>query len=52
MFDLTEKETPYFITMEYVAGEDLKSMIRMTKQLGVSTALDIALQVSEGLSGP
>jgi len=30
MFDLGETEGAHFITMEYVHGEDLKTMIRMT----------------------
>ncbi|NIM90718.1 MAG: protein kinase [Candidatus Aminicenantes bacterium] len=50
MYDLGEKEGAYFITMEYVPGEDLRSMIRMTKQLSVGTAINIAKQVGEGLA--
>jgi len=38
-----------YITMEYVPGEDLKSMIRMTGQLSVGTAINIAKQVCDGL---
>jgi len=40
----------YYVTMEYVPGEDLKSMIRMSGQLGVGTAVNIAKQVCEGLA--
>jgi len=36
--------------MEYVAGEDLKSMIRMTGQLSVGTAINITKQVCGGLT--
>ena len=36
MFDLGESEGTHYITMEYVSGEDLKSMIRMSGQLGIS----------------
>jgi len=50
MYDLNKEEGSYYITMEYVGGENLKSMIRMTKQLSVGTAIDIAKQVCEGLS--
>jgi len=50
MYDLGEHEGLYYITMEYVPGEDLKSMIRMTGQLGLGTALRIARQVGEGLA--
>ena len=33
MFDIGEAEGSHFITMEYVSGEDLKSMIRMSRSL-------------------
>ncbi len=50
MYHLGEEEGVHFITMEYVPGEDLKSMIRMTRQLTVGTAISIAKQVCEGLA--
>jgi serine/threonine protein kinase/tetratricopeptide (TPR) repeat protein len=50
MYDLGRHGTTYFLTMEYVAGEDLKSMIAMTGQLGVGTAISIAKQVCDGLA--
>jgi serine/threonine-protein kinase len=50
MYDLGENEGLFYITMEYVPGEDLKTMIRMTGQLGLGTALRIAKQVGEGLA--
>jgi non-specific serine/threonine protein kinase len=50
MFDLGETEGAYFITMEYVSGEDLKNMIRMSKGMSVGAAVDIAKQVCEGLA--
>jgi len=49
MYHLGEYEGIHFITMEYVSGEDLKSMIRMSGQLGIGTAINIAKQVCEGL---
>jgi len=49
MFDLQEEGRALFITMEYVRGEDLKSLIRRTKQLAPGTAVSIARQVAEGL---
>ncbi len=49
MYDLGEYEGTHFITMEYVSGEDLKSMIRMSGQLGMGTAINITKQVCEGL---
>ncbi len=50
MYDLNKEEGNYYITMEYVPGEDLKSMIRMSRQLSVATAANVARQVCEGLS--
>ncbi len=50
MFDLGKAEGTPYITMEYVAGEDLKSMIRMSKRLSIGTAVDIAKQICEGLA--
>src|SRR4030042_3720512 len=49
MFDLGEAEGAHFITMEYVAGEALKTMIRMSTGLTVGTALSIGRQ---GCHGP
>jgi serine/threonine protein kinase/Flp pilus assembly protein TadD len=49
MHDLGETEGSSFITMEYVRGEDLKSLLHRTKTLPVGTALSIARQVAEGL---
>ena len=50
MYDLNEEEGTPYITMEYVPGENLKSIIAMTKQLSVSTAVNIAKQICEGLA--
>ena len=50
MYDLGKSEGDYFITMEYVHGEDLKGMIRMMGQLSAGKAISIAKQVCEGLS--
>ena len=50
MFDLGEAEGAHFITMEYVPGEDLKTMIRMSGQLGPGTTVHIAAQICEGLA--
>jgi serine/threonine protein kinase/tetratricopeptide (TPR) repeat protein len=50
MFDLGKAEGTPYITMEYVAGEDLKSMIRMSKRLSIGTAVGIAKQICEGLA--
>lgn len=50
MYDLGREGGLYYITMEYVPGEDLKSMIRMSGQLGVGTAVTVARQLCEGLA--
>ncbi len=50
MYDLNQAQGAYFITMEYVEGQDLKSLIRQTGRLAVPTALSIAKQICAGLS--
>ena len=50
MFDLAETEGTFYITMEYVPGEDLKSFIRRSGKLDIPKAISIAKQVCEGLS--
>jgi serine/threonine protein kinase/tetratricopeptide (TPR) repeat protein len=47
--DLGEEGKSLFITMEYVRGEDLKSLMRRTRVLAAGTAVSIARQVAEGL---
>jgi Tol biopolymer transport system component len=49
MFDLGKEEGTYFITMEFVAGQDLRGLIKQTGKLTVETALSIAKQICEGL---
>ncbi len=49
MYDLGDEEGTYYITMEYVPGEDLKSFIHRSKQITTGTAISIARQVCEGL---
>ncbi len=50
VYHISEAKGIHYFTMEYASGKDLKSMIRMTKQLSVKTALNIATQVCEGLA--
>src|SRR4030042_4897011 len=50
MYDLGKAEGTHFITMEYVPGENLRSMIRMSGQLGFGTAIAISRKVCEGLT--
>ena len=50
MFDLGESEEIHFITMEYVAGEDLKSLLKRTGKQTIETGVRVAKQVTEGLA--
>ena len=50
MYDLGREAGLYYITMEYVPGEDLRNMIRMSRQLGVGTAIIVAEQICDGLA--
>ncbi|OGD20889.1 MAG: hypothetical protein A2W03_02705 [Candidatus Aminicenantes bacterium RBG_16_63_16] len=50
MYDFGREEGTYFITMEYISGEDLKSLIHRIGALPVGKAVSIARQVAEGLS--
>lgn len=50
VFDFHEEEGTPFITMEFVAGEDLKSLVRRRGKLPEEEALRIASEIAEGLS--
>jgi serine/threonine protein kinase/Tfp pilus assembly protein PilF len=50
MFDLGEDRGTHYITMEYVPGEDLKSILRMMGQMSPGKAVLVARQVCEGLA--
>jgi serine/threonine protein kinase/Tfp pilus assembly protein PilF len=50
MYELMEEKGVHFITMEYVAGQDLKGLIRQTGQLTARKAISIASQVLRGLA--
>jgi len=50
MHDLGEEKKTLFITMEYVKGEDLKSLVRRTGQLTAGKTALIGRQVAEGLT--
>lgn len=50
MYDLNEEKGIPYITMEYIPGENLKSMIAMTDKLGAGTIIKIAKQICEGLA--
>ena len=50
MYDLNEAEEKYFITMEYVSGENLKRFIKMAGHLSAGKSISIAKQICEGLA--
>jgi serine/threonine protein kinase/tetratricopeptide (TPR) repeat protein len=50
MFDLNQAQGTFFITMEYVPGEDLKTLIRRAGRISPQKAVSLARQISEGLA--
>jgi len=50
MHDLSKEGETYFINMEYVPGQDLKSILRRVGPFSPSKAIIIAKQVCEGLN--
>jgi len=50
MHDLGEDKGTYFITMEYIPGEDLNSILTMIGKLSPEQAVSIAKQVCDGLT--
>jgi len=49
MYDLGEEGGTHYITMEYIRGEDLKSLIRKIGDLSAGQLITIAKQVCDGL---
>jgi tetratricopeptide (TPR) repeat protein len=49
MFDLGEDRGRLYITMEFVPGEDLKSILRMMGAMSPAQAAGIAVQICDGL---
>jgi serine/threonine protein kinase/tetratricopeptide (TPR) repeat protein len=50
MYHFGKDEGAFYITMEYVRGEDLKSMIKMMGRLSPGQTIMLAKQVCEGLA--
>ncbi|MGB6680298.1 MAG: protein kinase, partial [Candidatus Bathyarchaeia archaeon] len=50
MYDLGKEKGTYYITMEFVPGDNLKSFIKRARQLTQKTAISIAIQLCEGLA--
>jgi serine/threonine protein kinase len=49
VYDFGTQGDQYFMIMEYIEGEDLKSFLRRARTQPLETWLDIAIQVCEGL---
>ncbi len=50
MFDLGRDKGSYYITMEYISGQDLKALVRQTGQLTVGKSISISKQICSGLA--
>ena len=50
MYDFGRADGTYFITMEYVPGEDLKTTLARVGQLSVGKTIAVVKQVCEGLA--
>ena len=50
MYDLNKEEGAYFLTMEYVHGEDLKRLIKKMGSIPTGKAVSIARQICQGLA--
>jgi serine/threonine protein kinase/Tfp pilus assembly protein PilF len=50
MFDLSKEGETYYITMEYVPGQDLKSLIKKNGPLSPGKTVFIAKQLCQGLA--
>ncbi|MCS7177662.1 MAG: Stk1 family PASTA domain-containing Ser/Thr kinase [Anaerolineae bacterium] len=49
VYDVGQDGNVHYIVMEYVEGEDLKSLIRRTGRLSVEQAVNIAIQIAAGV---
>jgi len=49
-YDLNKDNGTSYITMEFVSGENLKSLVKRTRRLDAGTAISIAKQICDGLA--
>ena len=49
MYDVGEDNGTYYIVMEYIEGQTLKQMIKKRGKLALSEAIDIMLQITDGI---
>src|SRR4030042_938136 len=52
MYHLGREKDTYYITMEFIRGQNLKKMIRMTRERGLEATLNTAQQLCPGLIQP
>ena len=50
VYDVGEDDGEYYIVMEYIEGKHLKNLIKKRGKLTVSEAVDIVMQITDGLS--
>lgn len=50
MYDVGEDDGIYYIVMEYIEGKTLKQLIKKRGSLTISEAIDIMLQLTDGIS--
>lgn len=50
VYDVGEDNGEYYIVMEYIDGKHLKQLLKKRGKLTVSEAVDIVLQITDGLS--
>ncbi len=50
VYDVGEDNGEYYIVMEYIEGKHLKDLLKKRGSLTVSEAVDIVLQITDGLS--
>ena len=50
VYDVGEDNGEYYIVMEYIEGKHLKQLIKKRGKLTVSEAVDIVLQITDGLT--
>ena len=50
MYDVGEDEGNYYIVMEYIEGKTLKQLIKKRGSLTLSEAIDIMLQLTDGIT--
>jgi serine/threonine-protein kinase len=50
VYDISEVEGRHFLSMEYIRGEDLRSLLRRIGRLPPDKAVDIAIELASGLA--